>query len=581
MATGTIYGTTSSADYICRVVWSSAPNVKTGTSELTLTLSYKWLGTSGGTTATGRFRLMNVGSVGSIVFTNHNWYEAMRITQTIPHDKDGTKTLEISASGSMTSCYTGAVLVESTTCQGVAELDKIPTFSEILSVGDITLGSTCAVRWKPADASFGYTLSFSIGEKRTESALILPNTTAEYLYTGHTVPLDMASEITENKTGRMSVLLTTYRDTETMLSAGTSTAECTATVPENELTAPTAEFAIIHMTPEPFEEMYLQGVTRVQGAFTEAKAKYGAKVVSCALLLENKEYGTPYLSDEISGKGEITVKGIVTDSRGISGEYTQTLNVTPYHNPMILPMTGASAILCARCDENGALLSSGTYLKIGAKKHYSDITGVDAVNDCVIRFRHKASDAEDFSDWMILSPFARSVSMDVESEPLRGIVPYADKSYQIELGVLDLVGRSSSVIMTVPTDTVALHLGEGGIMAAFGKYAEIPYCLEIEKSWSTYMPGDVYGRVFGLGKCRTALSKGDDLNGILEFGVYAIPDEETAKTLLHAPSERAGRLVVCSADGSGGARILQEYINDTGERYSRLINGEMVGEWKQ
>jgi hypothetical protein len=114
------------------------------------------------------------------------------------------------------------------------------------------------------------------------------------------------------------------------------------------------------------------------------------------------------------------------------------------------------------------------------------------------------------------------------------------------------------------------------------KMAEIRTGLKMDgKGWEAFLKYYLDANNPALLKDLIWNSEGDDLNDILEFGVYAIPNEETAKTLLHAPSERAGRLVVCSADGSGGARILQEYINDTGERYSRLIDGEMVGEWKQ
>ena len=176
-----------------------------------------------------------------------------------------------------------------------------------------------------------------------------------------------------------------------------------------------------------------------------------------------KSYGSPYTSDYLSSAGSITVKGIVTDSRGYSREYTPTITVIDYANPKILPISGENQVICERCDSKGNPSETGTYLKIKAKRSYSKVKSGDTQNNfCSIRYRYREESAASFSSWKTILEKTTTSTNSVTTDAISGVVSSTEKSYVVQVGVIDDTGRTNAVQFVIPTAFVTVDIPDNG-----------------------------------------------------------------------------------------------------------------------
>lgn len=225
--------------------------------------------------------------------------------------------------------------------------------------------------------------------------------------------------------------------------------------------------------PSTFDGLFIQYKSKVQAAIA-ASGQYGAAIAGSSMQLLGNAYISPYLSDLLSASGDVVVSAQAQDTRGLIGTIEQTITVHPYKRPKILPYTGQNVIVCARCKADGTLASSGTSLLLMAARSYSTIiSGGVQKNFCAMQYRIKEKGADDsaYSAWTTILPredvFANEVSY-VAADA----VPLVTKSYTVQLLVADDIGERYVIELVVPTDTIALDLGEGGRKVAVGKYAE-------------------------------------------------------------------------------------------------------------
>lgn len=495
MASGTITGSTSNQYIDSRIVWSSTATTSSNTSKVTATLQYKRNNTGFTTYGTGSFSITIDGTKTStsktLTITESGWVDAVSATKTVNHTSDGSKSITISATGSISGTS-----LTSTSCSGTAKLDTIPRASTLTSASNVTLGNKCSVKWTPLSKSFRYKLKFSLGSWSYTTGAIHPNTTSDYTYTGYPIPLEVAKQITSAKTGTMTVTLYTFSDSGATKQVGSASSKTfVVTVPSNDDTLPTVEMALspIGSLGSTFDGLYIQGKTKVEASFTGSKAKYNADISSYSMTVSGlgTDSTSPYQSGWLATAGSISVKGTATDSRGYSASTTQKISVIAYQKPSIIPYTGEKSIVCQRCDSEGNLTPSGTHLRIKAGRQYSKVTA-DGVqkNFCTLRYRYKTENASVFSAWLTLISKSDTSTNEVDKK-LEGIVSSITTSYIVQISAVDDIGEESTPLeFTIPTDQVTLHLKEGGKGAAFGKYAETNNCLEIAEDWDIKILGD-------------------------------------------------------------------------------------------
>ena len=506
MASGTINGSTGNQYIDSKIEWSSVANADANSSSVTAKLYYKRNNTGFTTSGTGSFSITIGGTKKSasktMTITGSAWELAMEATVTISHDSDGGKDIVISATGSIPS-----TTLSSTSCSDTVSLDTIARASSITSAGAVTLGKDCSVKWTPLSQSFRYKLKFTLGNWSYTTGAIHPNTVSAYTYDDYTIPLTVAHQLPKAKTGTMTVSLYTFSDSGATKQVGSASSKTfTVTVPSNESTNPAVGMTLSPVTTlgSPFSSLYIQGLTKVKASFA-GEGKYSADISSYQMTVQGKSYASPYQSDYLSQAGNVTVTGRATDTRGYYTEVKNDITVIPYNKPEILPVSGTAAIVCARCDKDGKLTSSGTYLKIRARRSYSKVTsGGVQKNFCEIRYRYRTESATSFSSWVTLLAKSSTASDTVDSTPLANIVSSVKTTYVVEIGVVDDVGKTASVKMVVPTDTVTVHLRKGGKAVGIGKYAEEDGVVDVAEDFTIRVRGKL--EVLGGGWISLGLS---------------------------------------------------------------------------
>ena len=477
MASGTIYGSTDNQYIDSKIVWSSTPTDPANTSSVTVSLYYKRNNTGYTTQGTGNFSITIDGQATSaskyMTITESAWVLAITATKTITHNSDGTKSITISASGAMP-----ATSLSSTSCSGRVTLDTIARASTLTSAANKTLGNACSVKWTPLSKSFRYKLEFTLGAFSFTTGAIHPNTTSAYTYTGYDLPIaDIAPEITSKPpTGTMKVTLYTYSDSEAKTQVGSASSKTfTVTVPNTTSTEPKVSMTLtpVSSLETAFSSLYIKGKSKVKATIS-SEGKYEAKISSTEMTVQGKSYGSPYQSGYLSTSGTVTVKVRSTDSRGYYKDIEEDITVIPYSKPSLLPATDESGIICARCDEEGNLSESGTYLKIKARRSYSKVTS-DGVqkNFCSIRYRYKEETAASFSAWKTLLAKDNISTNTIDLDPISGVVSSTETSYVVQLGVIDDIKEYDTKEFLIPTDFITVDIPEKykGKRIGVGRYA--------------------------------------------------------------------------------------------------------------
>lgn len=541
MAKGTIIGSTGNQYIDAKITWVSEADTDKNTSTVTASLFYK-RSNNYTTYGTGSFTISIGGqktTVSSYIsFSDDAWVEAMEATVTVAHDSDGSKSINISASGGID----GTSLI-STSVSGTAVLDTIPRASTITTAAAATLGNKCYVKWTPLSKTFRYKLKFTLGNWSHTTGAIHPNQTSAYIYTGYTIPLMVSNQLPKAKSGSMTVTLYTYSNSGATTQAGDSSSKnFKVTIPNDSTTKPTVSMTIwpLHALGSAFAGLYVQGKSKVQASFT-ATGKYGATIASYELSVAGKKYGDPYLSDFLSYSGTVTVKGRAIDSRGFYSDIEKEITVLPYSSPSILPPSGATAVECARCYADGTIAEDGTFLRIRAKRSYSKVTA-DGVqkNFCTIRYQYRPESTNTYSDWVTLLAGDDTAADTVDSGALSGIVSSTETTYFVQVGVLDDIGETDAVQFTVPTDFVTLDIPEEFKGRRMGIFRHVSGTTED----GLYVGLPIFGGSIDSLKLGTRLTATEaapiSLDDLLTPGCYYSPNAENSQYIAGSPYIQGG-----------------------------------------
>lgn len=409
--------------------------------------------------------------------TTHTIVDA---TITVNHKDDGSGTVKVRTW--MDTDISAGIVEKSQTIT----LTTIARASAISSAGNVTLGNKCSVKWTPKAAAFRYKLKFVLGNWSYTTGAIHPNKTSEYTYTGYTIPLDVAKQLTSAKTGTMTVYLYTYSNSGATTQVGSAyTKTFTVTIPDNSNTKPEVSMSLtpVGSLGSAFSGLYVQGKTKVKATLS-AKGKYDADIKSYSMKVNNISYDSDdsYTSGYLPNSGNLTVYGYATDSRGYANNTPKDITVLAYSKPKI------TVSVCDRCDENGNLSDSGTYLKIKATRSYSTVTsGGSQKNFCQIRYRYKAASASTWSAWTTILAKNSLSSNTVETGALLGGVLAVDKTYQVQVQAIDDIGDYAETTIEVPTEKVHTHKAKNGL--GLGKYCEGENLLDV--GWDAHFHGDI------------------------------------------------------------------------------------------
>lgn len=225
--------------------------------------------------------------------------------------------------------------------------------------------------------------------------------------------------------------------------------------------------------PSAFSGLYIQGRTKVKATLS-AEGKQGATIRSLRMKVEGVYYGPSddYTSDYLTQYGSIDVHGEATDSRAIVGRTTQAITVIAYSNPRLLAVSGESDVVVARCDKNGNLSDSGTYLVIKAKRSYSKVvSGGTQRNFCKIQYRYK-TEGGTYSSWTTILATNSLASDEIRTGALLNGTLSAQASYVVQVQAIDDIGEYARSTFTIPTGKVYMHRDGRRRSLTFGGYVE-------------------------------------------------------------------------------------------------------------
>lgn len=391
----------------------------------------------------------------------------------IAHNDDGTKSISIS--GYVTPPSTSVVVGHKTSGSGTFTLDTVPRASAIASANDVTLSNMFNVKWTPASTSFRYRLNFTLGAWSYTTDAIHPNTKSLYTFSGYGFPVNAADQIPNGRTGIVTVNLYTYSDAAATRQVGSASSKTfTVTVPDDGTTKPDVSMTLVPVSslPSAFDGLYIQGKSKVKAELS-ATGQYGATIESYSMKVDGISHGAGdgYTSDYLSDYGSKTVYAYATDSRDITGSTFRNITVIPYSNPKLLSVSGERSVIVARCDKDGNINESGTYLKIKAKRSFSPVvSGGVQKNFCKIQYRHKR-DGGAYSEWVTILD-ADSSGDEVITGALLGGTLDATASYLVDVRAIDDIGSQAPTTFTIPTDKIYCHKNGPLNSFGFGAYVE-------------------------------------------------------------------------------------------------------------
>ena len=225
----------------------------------------------------------------------------------------------------------------------------------------------------------------------------------------------------------------------------------------------------------------LKGISRSEVSFDDSKVscQQGASIKGKRITCQGETVrSAPYRTGVLLSTN-VKVTCTVEDSRGFTVSEDLTLTAYDYSAPNL------TDIAVYRCDRNGAAMSAGTHIWAQAKTAYTEAGGA-------ITCQLKAY-------WKLGTSGSWGAAVSMESGVGKIITGSTDilttKTYKVRLEAVDTLGNSASYEAVVPTDTVAMHIRDGGDGFAVGKYCERAKALELPEDWEIVAYGDTLKKV--------------------------------------------------------------------------------------
>ncbi len=383
-------------------------------------------------------------------------------TGDVSHKDDGSLSLSVSGSFTMggTSLTGGSVT-------GAFDCTDIPRASALtLSKTSVNPEETVGAAITAATSSFSHKLKWSLGGSAVTHTLSSGVTSDVF-----TVPVSWVNEITTAKSGKITVVLTTYNGTKKI---GSKSYTLKLVIPSQSAYLP--EFSLVseridNSVPTDFGE-YVKGISQIKLNIEDLKLKYGATVSSYTAKVDTASKSTLPATFDLVKSGEITVSVTVKDSRGLSVKKSTVISVLDYSVPSVTVKS------LSRCDEGGQKTTSGTFVLTDLDAKYSSLNGKNIPK---ITYKYKKADTAAFTG-------------EIEITDTTCILPDGEflnnSSYTLAFKITDSITTDNEFFeREVSSSAIPFNIRKGGNGASFGCYAESDN--ELAVAWDLNVKGSL------------------------------------------------------------------------------------------
>lgn len=363
---GIFYGTTGNAWIKPKIQWSAQADPEGFFSDVTATLSYTRTNT--GFTTSGHWEgTLTIGgdskTVSGVYVRIVNGSDTVTLTHTvrIPHDSDGTKTITISATGTIAD-----TTLTYTDISAQVVLEQIPGAASI-SATDADIGAVSLVSIGGRKGDYTYTVGYRFGQLQGYLAMEGLSSNPVHLRENtipFTLPEFFYGQIPDSPTGECTLICTTWQQgkqvgqpRQTTFTVRANPKGCS---PLLSVQVSDDNPVTVLLTGNP--QTFIRYASRLRCQLT-CQGCYGAKIVERRIngaLLEGDTLVLPSVSAD-------RLQIHIVDSRGYTAEETVSLELIPY-----VPPTGRMQV--QRTDAtsgNAQLEASGSFFaaNFGAREN--------------------------------------------------------------------------------------------------------------------------------------------------------------------------------------------------------------------
>ena len=213
-----------------------------------------------------------------------------------------------------------------------------------------------------------------------------------------------------------------------------------------------------------------------------ASGQKGASIASYAFYQNDallQSYSTSagtktHTTAALSGSGSVIFKVIVTDSKGLTSTRSVTISLSSYGPPTF------STYTVQRCDSDGNITNSGTYLKITVSASAAASSNNNSITSVKFSSKNKAG-----------STIQSGVTLANNAANTVGDGRYAaSTSYIITITATDKFGTTGT-IANIPVNTARriLNVAKQGLALAIGKFSELADTFEV--AWKSVFYDEV------------------------------------------------------------------------------------------
>ncbi len=388
---GTINGSTANQYIDAKIVWSATQSIDGNYSMVTATLYYSRNNTGFTTSGTwnGSITINGTKKTGTstLSITYNSNTQAITNTVKVPHNNDGTKTITISATGSMPS-----TTLSSTSVSGSAVLTTIPRAAVIdsLSCSTSYLDGTLTYKYTPTTTSYYVRGNLSLNLNGEFIAINSdnngrPSSTSQQTKTialNADQLVQIYNKLPSSTSATLRLTLRTYSDSSYSQQIGDySYKEVKLTIPES--VKPTVGDIMLDPTDIVIDgvsqNLLIHGKNQLSISVSGSKAGTGSSIKSYTFsgpslskTQSSSSTSISYItniSSFVNEKATLTYEVTVTDTRNRkSAPKTQTITCIEYNNPSIkdfkISRSGVTLTCTYKAIFSDILKRSGAYVNI-------------------------------------------------------------------------------------------------------------------------------------------------------------------------------------------------------------------------